>query len=84
LHILKRGFQHRDEDFKKLLKQVGGTRFCRSLPIAKRTEPYRYKLICTSCRTEYMRKRKLDPKKYACGNCRGKLTLLKLDLHLHS
>jgi SprT-like protein len=80
LHLLKRGYQHRDADFKTLLEQVGGTRFCKSLPTAKRKEPYRYKLICTSCRTEYMRKRKLDPRRYACGNCRGKLKLLKLDL----
>ncbi|MCR8636006.1 MULTISPECIES: SprT family protein [Paenibacillus] len=84
LHILKRGYQHRDAEFKSLLQQVGGTRFCKSLPTAKRREPYRYKLVCTSCPTEYLRKRKMDPRKYACGNCRGKLKLLKLDLKEHS
>ncbi|OXM88396.1 SprT family protein [Paenibacillus rigui] len=84
LHLMKRGYQHRDEDFKRLLQQVGGTRFCKSLPNAKRREPYRYKLVCTSCKTEYLRKRKLDPKKYACGQCRGKLKLLTLDLQQNS
>ncbi|TDF96230.1 SprT family protein [Paenibacillus piri] len=84
LHLAKRGYQHRDADFKALLQRVGGTRFCKSLPTAKRREPYRYKLVCTSCNTEYLRKRKLDPRKYACGNCRGKLKLLKLDLQQHS
>ncbi|ULL19018.1 SprT family protein [Paenibacillus sp. H1-7] len=79
LHLLNRGYLHRDADFKTLLRQVGGTRFCRSLPTAKRKEPYRYKLICSSCKTEYLRKRKLDPKKYACGKCRGKLKLHELD-----
>jgi SprT-like protein len=80
LHILKKGFQHRDGDFKTLLKQVGGTRFCKTLTTAKRKEPYRYKLVCTACTTQYLRKRKLDPRRYACGNCRGKLKLLALDL----
>jgi SprT-like protein len=28
---------------------------------------------------EYLRKRKLDPKRYACGRCRGKLKLQLLD-----
>ncbi|WP_248928713.1 SprT family protein [Paenibacillus hamazuiensis] len=81
LHLLKKGYQHRDADFKTLLAQVGGTRFCKALPTAaKRREPYRYKLVCSSCRTEYLRKRKLDPRKYACGKCRGKLKLHTLDL----
>jgi SprT-like protein len=84
LHIMKRGYQHRDMEFKTLLEKVGGTRFCRALPQGKRTQPFRYKLVCTSCRTEYIRKRKLDPKKYACGNCSGKLKLLKLDLQQQS
>ncbi|TBL69338.1 SprT family protein [Paenibacillus thalictri] len=80
LHIMKRGYKHRDADFKNLLAQVGGTRFCRALPAAPRKEPYRYKLVCTSCGIEYLRKRRLDPKKYACGKCRGKLKLHALDL----
>ncbi|MCS7464072.1 SprT family protein [Paenibacillus doosanensis] len=84
LHLMNRGYQHRDADFKTLLKQVGGTRFCRSLPTVKRKEPYRYKLICTNCRMEYLRKRKLDPNKYACGKCRGKLKLYTLDIQKHS
>ncbi|MCM3272416.1 SprT family protein [Paenibacillus elgii] len=85
LHLLGGGYQHRDDDFKRLLAKVGGTRYCRSLPQElKRTEPYRYKLVCTSCSAEYMRKRKTDPKKYVCGFCKGKLKLLALDLQPHS
>lgn len=30
LHIQKRGYQHRDPEFKALLAQVGGTRFCQA------------------------------------------------------
>lgn len=80
LHLLKKGYRHRDEDFRKLLKQVGGKRFCSALPqSASRKEPYRYKLVCSSCRQEYLRKRKVDPKRYACGRCRGKLSIQNLE-----
>lgn len=84
LHLLKKGYRHRDDDFKKLLASVGGTRFCRALPNASRIEPYRYKLVCASCSAAYLRKRRLDPRKYACGKCRGKLKLYTLDLTLKS
>ncbi|KIL38736.1 hypothetical protein SD70_24755 [Gordoniibacillus kamchatkensis] len=82
LHILKRGYRHRDADFKQWLKRVGGSRYCRTLPdraVPKRL-PYRYKLVCGRCGTEYLRKRKLDVRKYVCGKCRGKLQSYTLDL----
>jgi SprT-like protein len=79
LHLERRGFQHRDADFKILLKQVGGSRFCSALPTAKRSEPYRYRLVCTNCPTQYLRKRKMDVRKYVCGRCKSRLKLLKLD-----
>ncbi|MFC0213225.1 SprT family protein [Paenibacillus chartarius] len=84
LHILKRGYRHRDADFKQLLQQVGGSRYCQSIPHADgrgpRRLPYRYKLVCTRCGTEYMRKKKLDVRKYSCGKCRGRLQTYTLDL----
>ena len=80
LHLARMGYQHRDADFKSLLRQVGGTRFCQSLPEARRTEPYRYRLSCQSCGMAYLRKRRVDPKRYRCGRCRGKLKLEALDL----
>jgi len=80
LHLARRGHQHRDADFKQLLRQVGGTRFCSALPIAKKKEPYRYRLVCLKCQMEYLRKRKVNPAKYACGKCRGKLKLLEVDI----
>ncbi|MBD2867985.1 SprT family protein [Paenibacillus arenilitoris] len=82
LHLLKRGYRHRDADFKTLLARVGGSRYCQALPDReqRRAQPYRYKLVCGKCGTEYLRKRKLDPAKYACGKCRGKLSLHVLDI----
>lgn len=79
LHLSGRGYKHRDADFIQLLKEVGGTRYCRALPSKKKEEPYRYMLECQSCRTVYYRKRRMDPKKYACGKCRGPLKLSRLN-----
>ena len=75
LHLEGKGYQHRDADFKQLLAQVGGSRFCKGMDglKRKRTEPYRYRLICQACGQLYMRKRKVDIRKYSCGICRGKL-----------
>jgi len=82
LHLLKRGYRHRDADFKQLLAQVGGSRFCQALPGRenRKSQPYKYKLVCRACGQEYMRKRRVDPAKYACGKCRGKLLIKMLDL----
>ncbi|MEF2246201.1 MULTISPECIES: SprT family protein [unclassified Paenibacillus] len=82
LHIAKRGYQHRDADFKALLAHVGGSRYCQTLPERqqRKPQPYRYKLVCIRCQTSYLRKRRLDPARYACGKCRGKLKLIALDI----
>ncbi|RXZ84041.1 SprT family protein [Paenibacillaceae bacterium] len=83
LHLMNRGYQHRDADFRKLLAAVGGSRFCKSLPevqAARRVIPHRYKLVCRKCGMEYLRKRKVNPAKYVCGKCRGKLQIFMLDL----
>jgi SprT-like protein len=80
LHLLKRGYQHRDQDFKQLLKRVGGSRFCKAAAQTPNKQPYRYRLECVSCKTEYFRKRQVDVRKFACGKCRGKLKLYHLDL----
>lgn len=80
LHLMRKGYKHRDHDFKQLLRHVGGARYCKPLPDAKkRTSPYRYRLICASCKQEYLRKRKVDPKRYVCGVCRGKLSLIPME-----
>lgn len=78
LHLQNRGYRHRDRDFKQLLKQVGGSRYCKPLPGRRKPRPYRYCLKCQSCRSEFYRKRRMDPSRYVCGKCRGKLTLIEL------
>lgn len=76
LHLANKGFRHRDPDFKRLLREVGGSRYCKAA-VESRRESYKYKLLCTSCGMEYLRKRRMDPRKYVCGRCSGQLELLE-------
>lgn len=86
LHLSGKGYKHRDEDFKRLLAKVGGSRHCRPLPGREnaRPLPFRYKLLCHNCGQQYLRKRKLDPARYRCGKCSGCLQLLSLDAVIQS
>lgn len=79
LHILGRGYKHRDRDFKQLLMKVGAPRFCSTLPgKEKKTLPYKYKYQCKNCELIYKRKRRVDIQKYRCGKCRGELLLIEM------
>lgn len=78
LHLEGKGYRHRDTDFKQLLKQVGGARYCKPLPKVKKSRPYTFALQCKSCGMEYLRKKRMDPAKYRCGRCRGTLRLISL------
>ncbi len=80
LHIAGRGYRHRDADFKRLLAQVGGSRYCQALPDpVKRTLPFKYRLVCADCGMEYKRKRRMDVSRYRCGRCAGSLRLEELN-----
>lgn len=72
LHLEKRGYRHRDQDFKQLLKEVGGLRFA---PATVKKARYHYQ--CCECQQDYLRQRKVDVQKYRCGKCRGQLKMLK-------
>ena len=70
LHQTGGGYRHRDADFKRLLHQVGGSRF-----VERMKDPnFLYK--CTACHHRYPRMRKMNTNRYVCGKCRGKLILL--------
>lgn len=90
LHLMNKGYRHRDADFKKLLRQVGGARYCKPLPQRSSSksnyqpEPYRYRLECLECTAKYYRKRRMDPARYVCGICKGKLKIMRLDIPLES
>lgn len=75
LHLEGKGYKHRDQDFRQLLKLVGAPRFCSVLPDDKKKK-VRQKIIiyqCSSCKLEYRRKRRINTAKYVCGKCRGKI-----------
>ena len=70
LHQIGGGYRHRDQDFKRLLHQVGGSRF-----VERMKEP-NFLYECTACHHRYPRMRKMNTNRYVCGKCRGKLILL--------
>jgi SprT-like protein len=78
LHIQKKGYRHTDADFKSLLQQVGGSRYCQRVGSNPSLRPFLYELVCRDCQMSYKRKRKMDPSRYVCGRCKGKLMLKKL------
>ena len=70
LHQTGGGYRHRDADFKRLLHQVGGSRF-----VERMKEP-NFIYECTACHHRYPRMRKMNTNRYVSGKCRGKLILL--------
>lgn len=74
LHIEGKGYKHRDQDFRNLLKKVDAPRFCKPLETVNRRKVSReYRYMCKNCGLQYIRKRKVDIKRYACGICSGKI-----------
>lgn len=82
LHILGMGYQHRDADFKNLLKRVGAPRFCSrieaSTPIKKKSVIQYY--CCKNCGQVYKRRRKMDVRKYCCSICQGEIKFINSEL----
>ncbi|UII56226.1 SprT family protein [Cytobacillus spongiae] len=78
LHLEGKGYQHKDADFKLLLNQVGGARYCSTLP-NRPTRKIRKTIfyMCEQCGTQYRRKKVINTSKYVCGKCRGKLIKVK-------
>ncbi|ANK61298.1 MULTISPECIES: SprT family protein [Loigolactobacillus] len=74
LHLTGSGYQHRDAAFKKLLLQVGGSRYAPALPQQVGKNKYQY--VCRKCGHRYQRQRRINLKKYVCGHCHGHLQLI--------
>ncbi|MFO1446529.1 SprT family protein [Bacillus sp. Bva_UNVM-123] len=77
LHIEGKGYKHKDQDFKFLMKEVGAPRFCSVLPDQPRRNVSRKVIfyICKDCGQVYKRKKRMNTQKYVCGKCRGKLMM---------
>lgn len=74
LHLEGKGYQHKDAEFKSLLKQTGGSRYVRPLVEQKPQSYHQYQ--CKKCQTLILRKRRINTQRYVCGKCRGKLVEL--------
>ncbi|WP_414053198.1 SprT family protein [Macrococcus equi] len=74
LHIEGKGYMHRDKDFKNLSLKVGAPRFCEMLPTV---HGYKYTYTCAGCNQTFLRKRRVDIKKYRCSKCQGEIKLTK-------
>lgn len=73
LHLQGKGYLHRDQDFKQLLKQVGGSRFCKSVKTEEKKQKIKHVYVCTNCSLTYYRVRQINTNRYVCGRCKGKL-----------
>lgn len=79
LHIEGKGYQHKDRDFKELIKKVDAPRFCKPLK-QKLTKKKQYVYQCNRCSQTFVRYKKMNTKRYVCGKCGGKICLLKKGL----
>ncbi|MDC3415241.1 SprT family protein [Aquibacillus sp. 3ASR75-11] len=75
LHIEGKGYQHKDQAFKELLKKTNSPRHCNPLPSTKDRKRILYR--CKGCGHEYYRTRRIDVNKYRCGKCRGTLSYVE-------
>lgn len=71
LHLAKKGYQHKDQDFKQLLAKVNGLRYA---PITNNQQRKKYQ--CCKCGQLFLRQRAINIQKYRCGKCRGQLVLM--------
>ena len=74
LHLEGKGYKHRDEDFRKLLKESSSPRFCKPLGAQNKKSTSFYIYECESCKLEYNRKRRINVQKYRCGKCAGTIS----------
>ncbi|WKA55339.1 SprT family protein [Planococcus shixiaomingii] len=78
LHLEGKGYKHRDADFRKMLQETGSPRFCSSIaPPTKKKTVKRYVYECVACKTNYIRKIRMNTERYRCGRCAGKLAAVQ-------
>lgn len=83
LHLENKGYRHRDQDFKRLLKEVGGLSYTPSfeLHVGKMS---RWLYHCKNCQNKLYRKRRFNTRNYVCGKCAGSFILKgKKEIKLH-
>lgn len=76
LHLNHKGYRHRDNDFKVLLKKVKGTRYAPDIGLRQKRSA-RYLYTCQDCGQKFWRCRLVNLHRYGCGKCGGRLKLIK-------
>ena len=75
LHLNGKGYQHKDKDFKNLLKEVDGLRYTPSLKDS--SQPIKvWKYRCRKCGSIAQRRRRFNTEKFVCAKCQGRFKLL--------
>lgn len=77
LHLEGKGYRHQDKDFRQLLALVGGSRHCQAIPGTRNKQQHIHEYQCVSCQEVFIRKRKMDTKRYVCKACLGKIKWIK-------
>ncbi|MDO4903408.1 MAG: SprT family protein [Limosilactobacillus sp.] len=76
LHQTGHDFHHRSQEFKKLLAQVGGSRYAPATSKREKTKKIRWIYQCSGCGVIVARQRRFNTSRYVCRRC-GKHFLLK-------
>ena len=63
-----KGYKHRDHDFKTLLNQVGGSRYCQVVPGQRRTEKWKHSYKCLNAAPYIIGKGELILRGLCVGN----------------
>lgn len=78
LHLEGRGSQHKDRDFKGLLKKVGGLRFVPSMKEQKKAVAL-WIYECRDCGSVAQRQRRFNTAKFICAKCKGRFEIIGRD-----
>lgn len=70
LFFEKRGYRHRDKDFKDLLRKVDGIRY-----VPRKIKAVKYHYVCQACGFLYPRHRRIKTSRYRCSKCQNTLIL---------
>lgn len=80
LHLARRGYRHRDADFKRLLAAVGGLRYAPATSRTRVAKPQRIiEYQCQHCGVIIRRKRRFNTDRYICAKCGGKFLIKKIE-----
>lgn len=75
LHLEGKGSQHKDREFKDMLKDVGGLRFVPSMKGQQKAADH-WQYQCRKCGTVAQRQRRFNTAKFVCAKCKGRFELV--------